>query len=127
MPTSPGVTARPVRSSVGVTDVREAIKTTTISGRVLRYIACAHLAAEIEVRGEDANQDQDRAGDFLPAPTGARAGFFFRRDRSKGYLVKLVIVGSRCGVTYAKHHNRGDDRDEHAVVLEVHFVHDPEE
>src|SRR4029078_2157547 len=83
------------------------------------------LAAEVEIRTEDAGQHQRGACDFLPAPTGARASLFFGPARKKGRGVQFGIVRGLGRIADAKNDDSGADGDQHTVILEVHLVDDP--
>src|ERR1035441_8514295 len=85
------------------------------------------LTSEVKIAAEDADEHDARGGHFFPPP--ARAGFAAIRvgGGAEGQALNLEIVRRGCHVTHRYHNYGRYNRDQHAEVLEVDVIDDPEE
>ena len=83
------------------------------------------LAHEVQVRGDNAAQDNAGGDDVAPRPAGAAGGFFFRCCGAEGQTLNLLVVRLFCRVRDCDHRDDADDKDKQAVVLEVDVVDNP--
>src|SRR5580704_18074964 len=85
------------------------------------------LAPKIQIGSQDAEDHQSRSANLAPVPTGARADFIFRRGGLKREVLDGSVLWLRSRVAHGDHHDRGDKRDQHAEVLEIDVIDDPQE
>src|SRR5882672_516928 len=85
------------------------------------------LAPEIQIGTENAKNHEGRTADLDPAPTGTSVCFIFPGSCREREVLDRCIVRLRSSVAHRDHDYRGDQRDQHAEILEINIVDDPQE
>src|SRR5512140_3527128 len=86
-----------------------------------------YSAPEVEVCAQDAEQDEGGCQHFARTPTGAREGAVLVGGGAEGQALDLLGRRRWAQVAYDHHHQRREQGDDDAEVLEVDVVYDPEE
>jgi len=85
------------------------------------------LTSEVQVRREDEGEDDGGAQQFTPIPAGAGPPAIFLGGSAESQALNLLVLRLLRQVTDHDHHHDRDNRNEHAEILKVDIVDDPEE